>query len=374
MGSPKAARRVAFVFLGLWGAATALPAQTLVVVKPAGKEPVLALGGLLQVQADAGDRGDSRFTNDNDRFYLRRARLNATGKFLEEFDFRLELDLAGSLSNTSGLRAQLTDGYITWNRYPAASVRVGQFKTPFGFEQLYGDPRLLMLERTLVNDRLTLSRQLGTQVAGELLEKRFTYAAGLFNGNSANNNFNDNDKFTSVARVTVVPWQGKLFGQSASWSVGANGFSSSDTALALAPELGLDSTPATPEQDGIFTGDRRGLGFDTQLVAPRFELWAEYLNTRFDPTNRIPRTSFEADGWYVQGSYFVIAEKLQLVAKQEAFDPQDHLDQDETDTTTLGVNYYFKGHDLKLMLDYLRIDAGRLESQDKVLARLQVVF
>lgn len=373
MGSSRACRAV-FLSLGLCGAAAALPAQSLVVVKPAGKEPILALGGLLQAQADVGDRGDARFNNDNDRFYLRRARLNASGKFLEEFDFRLELDLAGSLSNTSGLRAQLTDGYITWNRYPAASVRVGQFKTPFGFEQLYGDPRLLTLERTLVNDRLTLSRQLGTQVAGELLEKRFTYAAGLFNGNSANNNFNDNDKLTSVARLAAVPWQGKLFGQSANWSVGANGFSSSDTALALAPELGLDSTPATPEQDGIFTGDRRGLGLDTQLVAPRFELWAEYLSTRFEPTNRIPRETFEADGWYVQGSYFLIAEKLQLVAKQEAFDPQDDLDQDETDTTTLGVNYYIKGHDLKLMLDYLRVDVGRLESQDKVLARLQVIF
>jgi len=70
----------------------------------------------------------------------------------------------------------------------------------------------------------------------------------------------------------------------------------------------------------------------------------------------------------------VLAEKLQLVAKQEAFDPVDHFDQDETDTSTLGINYYFKGHDLKVMLDYLRVDIGRLESQDKVLARLQVVF
>ncbi len=368
------ARRAAALFLGLWGTATVLPAQTLVVVKPAGKEPILAVGGLLQVQADAGDRGDSRFTNDNDRFYLRRARLNATGKFLEEFDFRLELDLAGSLSNTSGLRAQLTDGYITWNRHPAASVRVGQFKTPFGFEQLYSDPRLLTLERTLVNDRLTLSRQIGAQIAGDLLEKRFTYAAGLFNGNSVNNNFNDNDKFASFARLAVVPWQGKLFGQSTNWSVGANGYSTSDTALALSADLGLDSTPATPDRDGVFSGDRRGLGFDTQLVAGRFELWTEYLNVRFEPINRIPKASFEADGWYVQGSYFLIPLKLQLVAKQETFDPRDDLDQDETDTSTLGLNYYVKGHDLKLMIDYQRVDVGPLESQDKVLARLQVIF
>jgi phosphate-selective porin len=100
-----------------------LAAQSLGTAKPAGKEPTLTIGGLLQVQAEFGDRGDTRFGSDNDRFYLRRARLNASGKFLEEFDFRVEGDFAGTLANTSALRAQLTDGYVTWNRYPEANVR-----------------------------------------------------------------------------------------------------------------------------------------------------------------------------------------------------------------------------------------------------------
>ena len=61
-------------------------------------------------------------------------------------------------------------------------IRVGQFKTPFGFEQLYSDPRLFITERSLGNDRLTQSRQLGAQVGGDVLDKRLTYAIGLFNG------------------------------------------------------------------------------------------------------------------------------------------------------------------------------------------------
>src|SRR3978361_1290235 len=89
------------------GLPSILGSQTLGEVKPAGKEPSLTIGGLIQGQFDGGDKGDSRFANDNDRFYLRRARLNASGRFLEEFDFRLEMDLAGSLSNTTGLRAQM---------------------------------------------------------------------------------------------------------------------------------------------------------------------------------------------------------------------------------------------------------------------------
>jgi phosphate-selective porin OprO and OprP len=349
-------------------------AQSLGTGKPAGCEPVLTLGGLLQVQADVGDRGDSRFTNDNDRFYLRRARLNASGRFLEEIDFRLELDLAGSLSNTSSLRAQMTDGYIHWSRHPAANVRAGQFKTPFGFEQLYGDPRLITIERSLVNDRLTASRQIGAQMGGDLLEKRLHYAVGAFNGNSVNNNFNDDDRFFLAGRLAGVPWQGKLGGQSATWSVGANAYSSQDANVPLA-DLGLDSTPGTPDRDGIFSGERTGTGLDTQLVAGPFELWAEYLRVRFEPDSGVPRARFDADGWYAQGSLFVVPERLQLVLKVETFDPSSAAEDDTTDTTTLGTNYYLKGHDLKLMLDYLRTDAPEpFESQDKVIARLQVIF
>ncbi len=265
-----------------------LDAQSLGTVKPAGREPTLSIGGLLQVQAELGDKGDARFGSENDRIYLRRARLNATGKFLEEFDFRLEGEFAGTLANTSSLRAQLTDAYITWNRHSYANVRFGQFKTPFGFEQLYGDPRLFTLERTLVNDRLTLSRQLGIQVGGELLDRRLSYAVGAFNGNGANNNFNDDDRFLVTGRLAGVPWRGQLGGRSASWGAGGNFYSSDDTNVPQGAEFGFDSTPATADRDNVFSGQRQGFGVDSQLLWGPVELWAEYLNTEWEPDSGRP--------------------------------------------------------------------------------------
>ncbi|HXO19244.1 MAG TPA: porin [Thermoanaerobaculia bacterium] len=345
-------------------------------VQPAGVEPTLAFGGLIQAQLEAGDRGDSRWANGNDRFLLRRARLNGTGRFLQDFDFRVEIDLAGTLANTTGLRAQLTDGYINWNRYSMANVRVGQFKTPFGFEQLYSDPRLITMERSLVNDRLTLNRQLGAQASGDLLDKRLSYAVGEFNGNGANNNFNDNEKFALVGRLSGIPWQGEVAGQKASWSLGADAFGSEDTGLAL-PDLGLDSTPATKDLDNLFTGKRRGSGFDSQVHAGPLDFWVEYLATRFEPTDRLPFASFNASGWYAQASWIFCGGHLQAVAKAESFDPDDRVSGDAVTTQTYGLNYLIKGHDLKLMLDYLRTDLGSnnpLPRQQKLLARLQVIF
>jgi phosphate-selective porin OprO/OprP len=335
-----------------------LRAQSLGTVKPAGKEPTLAIGGLLQVQAEFGDRGDTRFGNDNDRFFLRRARLNATGKFLEEFDFRLEGELAGTLANSTGLRAQLTDAFINWNRYPEANIRMGQLKTPFGFEQLFSDPRLITIERSLVNDRLTLSRQLGAQVGGDLLEKRLSYAAGVFNGNGANNNFNDDDSFLSTARLSGVLRQGK----SLTWSLGGNVFSSEDTSVA-ASDFGF--------QNNVFAGERLGTGFDTQLLAGRFELWAEYLSVDWEPSSG---SEVGSEGWYVQGSCFFIPDRLQAVLKAESFDPVAGDRADPVEIGTAGLSWYLKGHDLKLLLNYLRVQQEGQEDQDKILTRMQVIF
>jgi phosphate-selective porin OprO/OprP len=254
-------------------------------------------------------------------------------------------------------------------------VRAGQFKTPFGFEQLYADPRLITLERSLVNDRLTVSRQLGVQLHGELFDRRMSYAVGAFNGNGVNNNFNDDDRFLLAGRLAGTVWRGKLFGKDATLAAGANALSSDDTNIPLGSELGFDSTPATPDRDNVFAGKRQASGVDSQLQIGPFDLWVEYLRSRFEPDSARPRAEVTADGGYVQAGYFVLPGKLQVVVKLETFDPRDDLDDDSTDEATLGASYYLKGHDLKLMLNLVRADGpGDLEEEDKVLARLQVIF
>lgn len=345
-------------------------------VKAAGTAPTLTLGGLIQAQGEAGDRGDSRFTTANDRFYLRRARLNATGKFLEEFDFRLELDLTGSLAETSNLRAQATDAYITWNRNPAAQVRFGQLKSPFGYEQLYSDPRLPTMERSLANDRLTYGRQIGVMVFGDLPGKRISYWVGLFNGNSVNTTANDNDEMSPYYRVSAQLFRGLLFGKEGTLSLGANAYSSEDAAVTLSG-FGFDSTPATADRDNIFAGKRDGRGYDLQLKAPgaRFEIWAEWLEGHFEPLNSRPRAELDAEGYALQASYFIVADRFEIVARHELFDANTSLDDNETTIDTLGLKYFFKGHEIKGMVNLLQVDDElQPDGATRVLARLQVVF
>lgn len=326
--------------LGLEAKAAPAPAAAPAAARPSAETATaVTVGGLVQAQTEIGDRGDSRFSDDNDRVYLRRARINVSGSVLEDFDFRIETELAGTLANSSGLRASLTDGYVDWTRYPAATVRLGQFKSGYGFEHLYSDQRLSIPERSLASDRLAFGRQLGIQAMGDLLGERLSYMAGAFNGNGANNSGNDDEGFLTVARVAAVPFERGT----RRWALGVNGY-------------------RTEEANA---GERTGWGADTQLTAGPFELWAEYLASS---------ATVDAGGGYIQAAYYLIPKRLQAAARWERFDPNTALGPDTTTGTWLGLNYHLKGNDLKLQLFYFGTDSPGLENQHKVVARVQTVF
>ncbi|MFA6961989.1 MAG: porin [Opitutaceae bacterium] len=340
----------------------------LLAVMPAGKEPKLKINGLVQFQGEFGDTGDSRYTTDNnDRFLLRRVRLGVSGEFLEEVDFKVEGEYVGT-------SVTLTDGFVNWSHFDEANLKFGQFKTPFGYEFLAADPKLYTIERSLGSDVLTLNRQIGAQASGQFLDKRLTYAAGLFNGNGANIKTNDNDSFLYAGRVAGTPWQGKLFNQPATWTVGANAYASTDKSVSMNKELLIDSTPATPAADNIFCGNRVGWGVDTQLKLGGLDLWTEYIRVTFNPDSAKPAAEFDADTWYVQAGYFVIPNKLQPVLKFETFDPNTSVSGDETDTWTLGLNYFLKGDDLKAMIGYTISDTPSADGDRKLFLRLQTIF
>ena len=91
--------------------------------------------------------------------------------------------------------------------------------------------------------------------------------------------------------------------------------------------------------------------------------------------------NFDPHGWYVQGSYFLIPKKLQLVVKWEELIP-DQLANDGLHSITGGLNYYIHGDGIKVMANYVHTwsdfrEANPQFGQDKfdeVLLRLQVIF
>ena len=353
----------------------------LVVVKPGGKEKSIKIGGFIQGQVETGDAPDARYTGIEDRALLRRARVNIAGTFKEDFDFKLESDFgANSLSEQTAYRAQLTDAFINWNKYEFANVKFGQFKTPFGYEQLVSDTKLTTIERSLPNDRITDGRQIGLGVGGDLFKKRMSYSVGAFNGSGVNNSFNDNESFMWAGRISGVAFEGKVADRDTRVAVGVNALTTRDKNISKAG-FGIDSTPATPAADNLFTGRRNSYGLDAQVKWWLFGLEAEYLLAHFEPSNRVPTDDFDADGWSVMATADVWPKRLQALVKFERFDPNRDLDNtgsatfDSSDVWTFGLTYFVKGDDLKFAVNYLLGNAaGARDNQGRLLARVQLVF
>ena len=322
-------------------------AETLV-VKPAGKEPRLTLGGYLQLQGETGDRVDPRF-DENDRMLIRRARVTVGGGFAEHVDFRAEVDLSGSLGAASNLRAQGTDIFVHWKRYPGAQVRFGQFKTPYSFEQIHSDPLVLTPERALGVDRIAIGRQVGVQLMGDLAGKRVSYAVGAFNGNGINISNNDDDQFLIAARLGTTLYQR----DKTKWNAAVNGYRSDDRAAAAPAEAGLPGN--------VLAGSRHAWGVDTQFSTARADLMAEYLHADYDPDAGSDR---ELTAFYLLGGW-LFTPKWQGVARYETYDAFTG----DTDIWTGGANYLMKGNDLKLQLHLMHSDDG-----DRVVARVQTIF
>jgi len=334
-----------------------------VLPQPGGRETRLVVGGFLQAQAEFGRAADPRWAGVKDRFFFRRARIYLAGTVAEDFDFKAELDLQGNtLGAATGQLARANEIYINWHKYAFANLRFGQLKPAYGGEALASDTGIFTVERSLSSDRLTDGRQLAAGVLGELFDKKVSYLAIVANGNGANVSANDNSKFSRSVRLGYTPFASagdKL-------TISADGLWTDDTGVAKS-DFGLPGN--------LFTGSRQMSGVDVFWTHGRFDLNAEWLHGTFKPAAGLPAARFSAEGWQATAAYFLIPAKLRAVFRQEQFDPNTAISGNTMRARTFGLNYYLRGEDLKLMLDYLdgRVP-GSTTDGGRLLSRVQIIF
>ena len=377
------------------------PSPPLVDVHPGGSEYKLTLGGYIQANLESGDVSafEGRFGSAalKDRIRLRRARITLTGDFVEQFDFKIEGDLEQSdgLSPSTRTGFSGTDIFINWHQFAEANIKAGQWKAPFGLEQITPDTQIFTIERSLPTGALTPERQIGVMLWGKPLtnilpdqKDLITYYAGIFNGNGRNFNNNDNNEFMYVGRLEVQPFKGKVMSQEASLKLAGDYlFSRDETGTNISPALNLkvNSDGSLMAYTLPSPDERNAWSVDGWLNIGPFDLIGEYFSESVDgrTVNGIPPlfANFDPHGWYVQASYFVIAKKLQAVVKWEELIP-DQLSNDGIHSITGGLNYYIHGNNVKVMANYVHTwsdfrEANPQFGQDEfneVLLRMQVVF
>lgn len=334
-----------------------------VLTQPGGKEAKVTVGGFLQGQAEFGRASDPRWNGVRDRFFFRRARIYVAGSFAEDFDFKAELDLQGNtLGASTGNVARANEIYINWRKYPFANLRFGQLKPAYGGEALASDTNIMTIERSLSSDRLTDGRQLAVGAAGDLADKKFSYYAVVANGNGANVSANDNSKFSKSLRAVWTP----LATASDKLSIGVDGLWTDDVGVGKS-DFGLPGN--------LFTGSRSMRGADVFWTHGRFDFNAEWLHGTFRPLVPAPAAKFEAEGWQATAAFYVVPSKLRAVVREEQFDPNTAIGGNTIRTFTAGFNFYLKGEDLKLMVDYLSGHVpGSSNDGGRLVTRVQLIF
>jgi phosphate-selective porin len=369
-------------------------------VTPRASEFKLVLGGYIQMNLEDGavSAFEGRFgqTALKDRFRLRRARINLTGDFAENFDFKVE----GEFENSDGISSNRTDFsgtdiFVNYHQFPEANVKVGQWKAPFGLEQLTPDPTLIIIERSLPTGAITPERQVGAQLWGKPFtniwpaqKDLLTYYAGIFNGNGRNINNNDNNNFMYVGRLELLPWQGKLLGQNSSLKLGADVLNSRDdkgTNISQSLNLLVNSDGSLSPFVLPGADERTAWSVDAWFNLGPFDLIGEYLQEKVNGRTVAGAApgfdNFTTNGFYVTGAYYLIPKKLQAAVRWEQLNP-GQKGNDGIHSITAGLNYYIHGDDIKLMANYIHTwsDFRQANPQfgddqfDEVIMRLQLMF
>ena len=370
-----------------------------VYVQQRGAELKLVLGGFIQVNFEDSDafafNGNFGQSAIKDRFRLRRARVNLTGDFAEQFDFKMEGDF-GQNDGTNNNRTAFsgTDIWLNWHQFPAAQIKIGQFKAPFGLDQLTPDTSLYTIERTLPTGAITPDRQIGVQLWGMPLtniwprqKDLLTYYAGIFNGNGKNTTVNDNNNFMYVGRLESTLFK-DVFGKGSFLKLGADVLNSRDdkgTNISQSGNLLVNSDGSLSPFTLPGADERTAWSVDAWLKLGPFDLIGEYLQEHVNgrTVNGVPPgfADFTTDGYYITAGYFLIPNKLQAVVQWQDLNPGQKGD-DGLYSILGGLNYYIHGNDLKLMVNYIHTWSDFRQANpefgqdefDQVLGRIQVMF
>jgi phosphate-selective porin OprO and OprP len=370
-----------------------------VFVVPRASELKLVLGGYIQVNFEDGDvsafEGRFGMTALKDRFRLRRARINLTGDFAENFDFKVEGDFENSDGISSSRTAfEATDIFVNWHQFPEAQIKVGQWKAPFGLEQLTPDPSLIIIERSLPTGAITPERQIGVQLWGQPFaniwpdeKDLLTYYAGIFNGNGRNTTTNDNNNFMYVGRVESTLFK-NVFGKDSYLKLGADVLNSRDdkgTNISQTLNLLVNADGSLSPYVLPGAAERTAWSVDAWFKLGPFDLIGEYLEEYVDgrTVNGVAPgfANFTTNGYYITAAYFLIPKKLQAAVRWEDLNP-GQMGSDGIHSITGGLNYYIHGDDIKLMVNYIHTWSDFRAAHpefgddqfDEVIARVQLMF
>ena len=338
---------------------------------------VLLQGWFVDDTASVTNAAGQDVTITSSTFRVRRAEISASGELIPKgVKYKVMFDpsrVRDTLTTTAAVDAAgkpvtiktpvsalstLQDLYITLvTTY--ADVSIGQFKIPVSWEGVNSSAKLILPERAFVATLLGDKRDLGLRI--EKTFDKWGYMAGVWNGTGLNN-FDNNNQKDAALRLEVYPIKGLTLAGVTYDSVGYRGRA----------------------------GTKDRWEADLRYEAGPFLFQSEYIQAR----DRGASASVTAQGLYGAVAYKLgkigsgmFAGELQPVVRVGYFDPDTSQNLDPTQVASsntggnderidyeVGLNYYLRGHELKLQASYDRQQFDQKTANNELIVAAQIWF
>ncbi len=348
----------------------------------------LQTSGGIEATTEAGDFSfnlggrlmlDAAFYSDDQNLLgsgteLRRARIEVEGVVREDWGYEFAVDFAGG-------EAEVKDAYIEYRNLGRGKLLIGQYKAPFGLEELTSSKYITFMERALLTE-FAPGRNIG--VGYHTYRDSWTFGASVFGEGYNDDVDNEGDEGGGLAtRFTYAPYHGDT--QSLHFGVAL-----AHRVLNTSKEIKFNMRPESHVTDVKYlnTGDISDTesvtqaGLEFAWVQGPFSVQSEWLQAKVDRRSGFDSPTF--DGWYAYTSWFMTGESRNYKYKKGAFGKvspnhgsaielalrfsnmnlnDGSVTGGEQSNTTLGLNWYFNPQ-LRFMLNYLLIDNDEYADDD----------
>lgn len=296
-------------------------------------------GGYVVGKAAFNDQDKDAKNESHSSFDLRYARAYVDGK-VWDFTYKLQVELCGIAGGSDEKGARVLDAWAEWRRYDFLSVKFGQFKRGFTFENPmnpwdlgFGSYSQAVTKLAGMSDRVgehsSNGRDLGIQVQGDLFKSRkdghhfLHYQIGAYNGQGINH-ADRNDNKDIIGGVWVAPVKDLCvgaFGWAGNYSKDVNGRK--------------------------VTVDRNRMAFGVKYES-RWTVRGEYVMSQGHKTTdysvadngaMVVKGGDKADGWYAMVGAPVTS-RCKIYGKWDVYRDGKNKDTQKS-IYGLAVNYYF---------------------------------
>ncbi|MDB6145781.1 MAG: phosphate-selective porin [Pseudomonas sp.] len=359
------------------------------------------LGGRIQADFDQFSGVYSQNGKTADSAYLRRSRLELSGKAYRDWGYELAVDFSSD--------TPVKDAFISYLGFDPVTINIGRFDPDFGLDNAISSKWTTAMESSMITDLAPWASDhdegMGVQVRGTVDS---LYGSASIIRPSSNENDNGRTRNNYNARAVFAPMAtpGEVLHLGVNYAyndadefdgrirtrMGVRGVS--ENSNGNRPDL-------APKVAGAFDGDA-AWGLEFAYAAGPFSLQSEYLRRKIDAQRESARNDRRATGYYGQLAYTLTGESrgykldgasfgsIKPENKQlgawELFYRYDRANVEERDfldtkarVQTVGVNWY-ANEAVKVSANYLRAKTSQVHNLegdhggDAVSMRLQYVF